>query len=138
MGKEERRKTPSRNGLWIIWRHIAQLNYILPNSPTVWTAPLSPSIKINFDAAYFQIAVVARDAEGTCLGWRVRRLMGQPPAVVGEARAALETVHFARDLGLTDVIVEGDCSQCLSAIQNRVEVVLRGSSFPAFTFFLLF
>lgn len=28
---------------------------------------------------------------------------------------------FARDLGWTDVIVEGDCSQGLSAIQNRVE-----------------
>lgn len=44
---------------------------------------------------------------------------------------------FARDLGWTDVIVEGDCSQGLSAIQNRVEDLKLSYIFLALLIILL-
>lgn len=69
-----------------------------------WQAQGAGQVKVNFDVDYvaeshYQIAVVARSEEGTCLWWRVRRLTGQPPAVVGEARAALEGVMLAMERG---------------------------------------
>lgn len=97
MGKEERRKTPRRNGLWIIWRHIAQLNYILPGAQRIprrcgrlHYLLVSKSILMlgYFDAAYFP------DSSGGARCWRYVRVR---PAVVGEARAALVRTGFGLD-----------------------------------------
>lgn len=93
---------------------------------TPWVAPMDPAIKINFDVGFinettYQVAAIARKGDGGCVGWRVRRFTGQPPAVVREARAALECVLLARERGWENVVVEGDCSEILSAIQNLLE-----------------
>lgn len=40
--------------------------------------------------------------------------------MVGEARAALEGVRLAHEKGWRDIILESDCAQIISAIQNQV------------------
>lgn len=106
----------------------AQLPRLAKNTPlnTIWVAPPETQVKVNFDVGFvgpssYQIAVVARGADGTCLWWRVRKLTGQPPAVVGEARAALEGIILARSNGWREIILEGDCAQILAAMQAGVE-----------------
>lgn len=61
---------------------------------------------------------------GGCVGWRVRRLPGQPSPEVGEAKAAIEGVSFAIERGWHNVIVEGDCATVISAIQSRLQGLL--------------
>lgn len=91
-----------------------------------WVAPSPPFIKINFDVGFFelekyQVAMIARDNDGNCVGWLIRRLCGQPPVVVGEARAAFEGISFALTMGWKEVMLEGDKSEVVAAIQNRME-----------------
>lgn len=62
-----------------------------------------------------------RDGEGKCLGWQIRCFSGQPPAVVGEARAAYEGVQWALEKGWSGIILQGDNLEVLTAVQNRVE-----------------
>lgn len=60
----------------------ARFTFPLSGAPgliSVWKPPENPFIKINFDAALYdsgkyQIAAVARDNEGVCLHWRVKKL----------------------------------------------------------------
>lgn len=93
----------------------------LPRSPYLvhshdcWQAPGARQVKVNFDVAfidaeYYLIAVVVRKEDVACLWWRVRRLAGQPSAVVGEACTSLEGVILALEKGWREVILEGDCS----------------------------
>lgn len=44
----------------------------------------------------------------------------QPPATVGEARAALERIFLAQSKGCSDVILEGYCKLVISAIRDKV------------------
>lgn len=70
--------------------------------PRQWVAPSPGHIKVNFDAAFFsadffQVSAVARNEEGQCVGWAVRRFIGCPSPTAGEARAALHAVQFAKE-----------------------------------------
>lgn len=47
--------------------------------------------------------------------------MSQPPAVVEEVHVALEGVLLAMEMGWEEVVLEGDYSQIITAIQNRVD-----------------
>lgn len=49
----------------------------------------------------------------------MRRLTAQPSSTVEEARAALEGVKMAAEKGWTEIVLEGDNSRIVSAIQNR-------------------
>lgn len=94
--------------------------------PEVWQPPRHPTVKVNFDVGFFednryQIAVVARNGGGGVLWWQVRRFWGAPPVVVGEARAALEGLRLAKEKGWGDIVIEGDNSEVISALQNRVD-----------------
>lgn len=57
--------------------------------PSQWLFPSGSHIKVNCDVGYissdfYQMAAVARNAEGVCVWWRVSKLVGQPPAALGE------------------------------------------------------
>lgn len=90
-----------------------------------WRKPVAPWIKINFDMGVvqenkYQTAMVARNEVGACLGWRVMKFDGSPTSTMGEARAALEAGKWARARGWNSVMVEGDNSSVIAAIQNRI------------------
>lgn len=97
-----------------------------PTMPIEWKAPTDTIIKVNVDVGFidpkhYQVAAVGRNKEGECMGWRVRQLVGQPPAVVGEARAALEGMTLATEMGWEEIVLGVDCAQIAAAIQNRVD-----------------
>ncbi|XP_012851712.1 PREDICTED: uncharacterized protein LOC105971405 [Erythranthe guttata] len=114
---------------------------ICPNSrmrdihPSVWKPPPSNVVKLNFDAAFpngesfFSVGMVARDSYGSCLGWKVTRIQGNLQPVEGEALAALKTISMAKSMGLTNIILEGDCLQVINALNSRE---WEFSSFGAF------
>lgn len=115
----------------------------------IWSAPPEEIIKINFDVGFFepdryQVAMVARDAAGTCVWWRVRRYTGQPSSVVGEAIAALEGVRVACEKGWMAITLEGDNAQVVHAIQKRDDCSLLpfgdfiSSLFSLSSFFAIF
>lgn len=71
----------------------------------------TPRIKINFDVGFFELDRFQVNEDGACVWWRARRFLGQPSSVVGEARAAI-------DKGWTVIVLEGDNSQIIAAIQK--------------------
>lgn len=86
-----------------------QARHVLPSQ---WSAPSPGLIKLNFDAAFplgdsHQIALVARDGK-VVLGWAVRKYVGRPAPVVGEARAALFAAEWALSHGRRSIMVECD------------------------------
>lgn len=72
----------------------------------------TPRIKINFDVGFFELDRFQVNEDGACVWWRARRFLGQPSSVVKEARAAI-------DKGWTVIVLEGDNSQIIAAIQKR-------------------
>lgn len=53
--------------------------------PSQWLFPSGSHIKVNCDVGFissdfYQMAAVARSAEGVWVWWRVSKLVGQPPA----------------------------------------------------------
>ncbi|XP_012844351.1 PREDICTED: uncharacterized protein LOC105964372 [Erythranthe guttata] len=92
--------------------------------PSEWIPPPLDVIKLNFDSALpigekiLTISVVARNNEGTCMGWKVTRLDGNLRPVEGEALAALRAIVWAKEKGWENVILEGDCIQVINALRN--------------------
>ncbi|KAL0285024.1 UNVERIFIED_CONTAM: hypothetical protein Sangu_2796900 [Sesamum angustifolium] len=86
------------------------------NCPPRWTLPDTGWIKINYDGAIFAaetevgMGVIARDANGTCVGWRTIREKRQMEPEPVEALAAHEAVSLARRMGWRKIILEGDCA----------------------------
>lgn len=79
---------------------------------------LSSIIYFGFD--FYMVVAVDSDKACVCRGWRVRRFYEQPPAAIGEARAALERILLAQSKGCSAVILEGDCKLVISAIRDKV------------------
>lgn len=70
------------------------------SSSSHWHPPCVAQVKINYDVGYvdsisYRVSIITRDSGGHCLWGRVRRIIGQPPAAVLEARAAREGVLLA-------------------------------------------
>lgn len=76
--------------------------------------------------------------------WRVKRFCGIPPVVVGEARAALEGIRLANEKNWSEVVIEGDNSEIIAALQNRLDDpklvygALISSILHLFRYFVLF
>ncbi|XP_012853795.1 PREDICTED: uncharacterized protein LOC105973319 [Erythranthe guttata] len=80
---------------------------ILQNSAregnAIWCPPNEGTIKVNFDVAFptgkkfYKVAAVARNSIGECVWWNVRKFLGRPRPVDGEARAALHALMIARE-----------------------------------------
>ncbi|XP_012833679.1 PREDICTED: uncharacterized protein LOC105954554 [Erythranthe guttata] len=90
--------------------------------PTEWQPPEFGGIKINFDVAVrqgtsaFSVACVARNHEGRCLAWKVKRCNGKLQPVEGEALAALQAVLLAKANRWADISLEGDCLPVIKAL----------------------
>nr|POE83782.1 hypothetical protein CFP56_06104 [Quercus suber] len=96
-----------------------------PNStPTHWKPPRSPFCKINFDGAIFQdrkmasIGVVIRNSGGHVIGALSDRI--NLPATVDdvEALACRKAISFALELGLANVVFEGDSETIIQALNE--------------------
>ncbi|XP_050285282.1 uncharacterized protein LOC126724898 [Quercus robur] len=92
------------------------------SEPTHWKPPRNPFCKINFDGALFQdqkmasIGVVIRNPGGHVIGALSDRIF--LPATVDEveALACRKAISFALDLGVENVVLEGDSKIIIQAL----------------------
>ncbi|KAK9046609.1 hypothetical protein V6N11_052494 [Hibiscus sabdariffa] len=94
------------------------LNQVLPLPTRVcdapWQAPSKSIIKLNFDSSYFSrtasvtSGIIARNSRGLIMAACSFPHRNVVDAFVAEAYACKQAVCFAKDLGFTRVIIEGD------------------------------
>ena len=112
-------------------------NQITVPHPTHWLPP-SPSVyKVNFDGATFPdiamagLGVVVRDSEGLVTAALLERIHLPPTVAALEALACRRSILFAIELGLQEVVFEGDSEvifklltaeqPCMSAFGHIIE-----------------
>ncbi|KAK8976633.1 hypothetical protein V6N11_057233 [Hibiscus sabdariffa] len=85
-----------------------------PSVISRWLAPPSPAIKINFDSAFNQqgsyaiSGAIGRNSEGLIMAACAVPHSNVPDAFVAEALACQQAVQLAKDVGFSNVIIEGD------------------------------
>ena len=111
----------------------------IKNMQTRWIPPDYPWYKINVDAAVFSnkkavgIGVVVRYHEGSVLAALSKGIPLPLGPLAAEAKAIEEAAHFARDIGLQEVIFETDSSIISGALTGSstapvtVEDIIRGT-----------
>ncbi|XP_023900508.1 uncharacterized protein LOC112012346 [Quercus suber] len=94
-------------------------------SRPTWFPPKRGWFKININGAMFKkegqsgVIVVNRNEKGKLMGAMCKKIPFPLGALESEAIAAEEGIALARDLGLGEVVIEGDASIVMSALVNR-------------------
>ncbi|KAK4381492.1 hypothetical protein Sango_2963000 [Sesamum angolense] len=89
-----------------------------------WYKPPAGSFKLNFDAAIHKdlngagAGVVVRNNEGCCIRWSSKFFPGIIDLEQAAALAARVAAILARDLQLTNMIVEGDCLSVIKKLKD--------------------
>ena len=89
-----------------------------------WHPPLAGRYKLNWDVAsdfknkLMGIGVVVRDHHGEIIAALKRRESWSPELVHAESVGALVVAEFSRDLGLQDLILEGDSITVVNALKS--------------------
>ena len=89
-----------------------------------WRPPDPNIYKINFDAAVFQasnlasVGVIVRDNRGDPIGVLTMPIPIRQSVVELEALACQRAVQFALEIGLTQVVVEGDSVTVIEVLNN--------------------
>ena len=98
-----------------------------------WKPPDPRVYKINFDGALFLeqrcagLGVVVRDSAGLVIAALSQRVRLPGSVDVVEALAACRAMHFARELNLHHMMIEGDSLQVIQAdIDTRLVQTLYG------------
>ena len=95
-----------------------------PTGATRWYLPQISQHKVNYDGALFKeiwqggVGVVVRDADGRVCGALSDRTVLPGTVEEVEAIACREAVRFALQLGLADVVFEGDSKSITNAINS--------------------
>ena len=129
------RTQPSHRPLNLIsqWAHDRFVEFNdLKTAPTTsrpwrqvwWKPPDQGAFKINFDRAIFignncsGLRVVVHDKEGLAIASMATRVPQQLQPIEIEALAAYKAIVFAKELGLSQVVLEGDSSTVMSALNS--------------------
>jgi hypothetical protein len=90
-----------------------------------WKPTPMKKFKVNWDAVLENncgktgLGMIARDSMGNFVATRGVPIDSKLDQVVAEAQAALHATIFAKDLGLVDIIFEGDAKQIITAIKLK-------------------
>ena len=96
-----------------------------------WRPPDPYFYKINFDAAVFQVSnlagvgVIARDNRGDPIGMLTMPIPFRQSVVELEALACQRAVQFALEIGLNQVVIEGDSVTVIEALKNWLGSVCK-------------
>ncbi|XP_042979960.1 uncharacterized protein LOC122310146 [Carya illinoinensis] len=105
------------------------------SSKTEWRPPPQDWFKVNWDGAvnkvkgFVGVGVVVRDCQGMVVATLRQRKPLIPDPFLTESYGALKVVQFARELGLSKVVLEGDSLQAIQALQGDQEVRCSSSIF---------
>ncbi|KAH1032566.1 hypothetical protein J1N35_044740 [Gossypium stocksii] len=92
-----------------------------------WYPPTDRATKLNFDASFLCntneaiVAVLARDAEGQVMGACTYPLREIADAFIAEARTCERALYFARDMGFSNIILEGDSLTIFKKVKSTNE-----------------
>ena len=90
-----------------------------------WKPPDPSSYKINFNGATFagekcsDLGVMVRDKEGLVIVAMATHVPQLLQAIEIEALAANKALEFAQEMGLSDVVLEGDSSLVMVALNSK-------------------
>ena len=90
-----------------------------------WKPPEQGSYKVNFDGATFaeekcsSLGVIVRDKEGLVIAAMATRIPQLLQAIEIEALAANKALEFAQEMDLTDVVLKGDSSLVMAALNSK-------------------
>lgn len=93
-------------------------------SRPTWCPPKCGWFKVNIDGAVFKevgqsgVGVVIRNEKGELMGTMCKKISFPLGTLEAEETAAAEGIALARDLGLREVVIEGDASMVMSALVN--------------------
>ena len=104
----------------------------IPLAPKIkhWTSPPHGKYKINIEATMFKdlgycgIGVVIRNDKGQMMGAMCKRVDFPLGAVEAEAKATEAGLLLAWDLGLKDIVVEGDSQLVIQALSGSIPPAL--------------
>jgi ribonuclease HI/exonuclease III len=93
-----------------------------------WSNPPNGIFKVNWDAALLKdhsgigIGAIIRDEFGSVIAALSRTVNARMDPVTAEATAALHAVELCRDVGVQDLILEGDSLTVVKAIASRGQI----------------
>ena len=100
-------------------------NAAVQSSTSTWLPPPGNMVKINWDAAINQkmscvsLGILARDKQGVFLAACGVKQKMVADSTMAEALAALYAVIFAKELGVSNVIFEGDALTVMKAVNSE-------------------
>jgi ribonuclease HI len=89
----------------------------------MWRPPPSHKVKLNWDAGVnakegrVGLGLIIRDSVGNCIAARSMSMDLQTDATTAEAYAAIHALIFCKELGHTNIILEGDAMNVIKAIE---------------------
>ncbi|XP_050251532.1 uncharacterized protein LOC126698394 [Quercus robur] len=95
-----------------------------------WCLPPKGTYKVNTDAAVFNnwgccgFGVVIRNDKGELMGALCKKVEFPLGPIEAEAKATEASIYLAWDLGLKDIIVEGDSQQVIQALNGCITPAL--------------
>ncbi|XP_042983222.1 uncharacterized protein LOC122312632 [Carya illinoinensis] len=105
------------------------------NSAEKWQSPPANWFKVNWDEAIDKtkcmigIGIVLRDEKGQIISTMRHKKMQLPDPLLTESYGALVAIQFTKDLGLTQIELEGDSLQVTKALQEENEAWSSSSMF---------
>ncbi|KAF5475772.1 hypothetical protein F2P56_007542 [Juglans regia] len=93
-----------------------------------WTPPPTGFLKINWDAAIFEVkgriglGIVVRDHGGNIVATKKINQSGFNDPLLAEVLGAFQAVMMAADLGMDFLFLEGDSSQVVKSLNSHVEM----------------
>ena len=96
-----------------------------PTSRIRWKPPARGTFKINFDGAIFakekcsSLGAIIRDREGLVIASMAARVPQQLQPIEIEALAAYKALEFAREVGISEAVLEGDSSLVMTALASK-------------------
>jgi ribonuclease HI len=104
-------------------------------SPLYWQTPPEDTIKVNFDAAinkntgFIGLGLIARDHKGYLLGAKCLTKSFLTDAHTVELMAASYAVNFCSEVGLFNVIFEGDALNVIREVNSNPPFLSRSGHF---------
>ena len=112
------------SSIFTLLTHVSNHVTIKASPPPRWFPLEQQFYKVNFGGAIFKnidavgLGVVIRDNNGEVMGAMSQRVPLPQTVVEVEALACLRAVFFAIELGLCDLVIEGDSALVIQAIKD--------------------
>lgn len=95
-----------------------------------WQLPPASKFKLNFDEAIFAdlgcsgVGVIIRNDKGEVMGAMIAKGPAVADSLEAKAFACRRALEFTVDIGINELVIEGDCAQVISALPRITSACL--------------